>query len=117
MGYIDDMLLNMGVIQPHERRRIAREIRYKLAQMSNFHCDVCGDRIAVDADDFLKQMHASHLVAWADGGPNSWSNLTCLCSSCNLKQGRKSAYDAFGSIGGFRMSAQALFNGIVGPLM
>src|SRR5574340_498341 len=119
MGTIDDMLRNMGVIQPHDRRRFAREIRQKLARLSNFRCSNpnCRRRIAVDADDLIMQMNAGHVFAWSMGGPNSWDNLVCLCSRCNQSQGRKSPSEAFGFIGGFAVSSQALVNGVLGPLM
>lgn len=119
MGIIEEMLLNMGVIQPHERRRFAREIRYKLASLSNFRCSnpKCGRRIAVDADDLIMQMNAGHVFAWSEGGRNPWDNLVCLCGECNQKQGKRMPLEAFGPIGAFGVSSQALVNGILGSLM
>ena len=110
---IEDDLLSMGIIQPHEKRYFTRETREKLARLSHYECERCGNRVAVNGGDFLNMMHAGHIVAWSRGGLNSWDNLVCLCASCNLEQGAKSPTAAFGAVDGFRISARGLVNGIL----
>jgi 5-methylcytosine-specific restriction endonuclease McrA len=117
MASIDDMLRNWGVIQPHEKRRFATEVRAKLAWLSQQKCANCHNRIALGPKDVYMQMNAGHVVAWSKNGPNSWDNLVCLCWTCNQKQNDRSFLEAFGVVAAFRLNAQALVNGILGPLL
>ena len=111
------MLQNWGVIQPHQQRRFKREVRAKLAWLSQNRCANCGRRIALGADDVYMQMNAGHVLAWSRDGPNSWENLVCLCRKCNQKQNDRSFLETFGLFNAFRLNAQALVNGILGPLL
>lgn len=111
---LNDGPMNWGVIQPHDVRLISEDVRAKFAWLSQMQCASCGHPVARGADDLYDKMHDGHVVAWSRGGPDSWSNLVCLCARCNWKQGDRSALEAFGVMGAFRINAQALVNGIVG---
>lgn len=110
---IDDMLLNMGVIQPHAKRRFSRAVRDRIARLSRYRCAHCGRRVALDADDFVDKMHTGHVVAWSKKGPNSYDNLVCLCARCNHIQGDRSFLETWGLLDAVRLNAQAIVNGIL----
>ena len=75
------------------------------------------ERIALGANDVYVQMNAGHVFAWSKNGPNSWDNLVCLCRKCSQKQKERSFLEAFGVLAAFCLNAQALANGILGPLL
>lgn len=110
---IDNELLNFGVIQSHSKRSFSPEVRDRIARLSNYRCAHCGRRVALSAKSFLMQMNAGHVIAWSRGGPNSYSNLICLCRKCNRFQSDRSFLETWGLLEAFRLNAEALKNGIM----
>lgn len=52
--------------------------RRALFQRDNFTCQYCGDKPA--------RLEVEHVVPRAQGGKNTWTNVTTACRSCNARK-------------------------------
>lgn len=65
------------------RATIPVEWREKIHKRFGGICYLCGKTVS------LKNMHADHIVAVAQGGPTNLSNLAPTHPACNLKKGKR----------------------------
>jgi hypothetical protein len=70
---------------PEDRHDIPLRLKWKVHLRDRFRCLACGRSPAVHLG---VELHADHIVAWADGGKTILENLQTLCQDCNLGKGK-----------------------------
>ena len=66
-------------------RTVRPGLRFKVFLRDRFRCVACGRSPATCLNI---ELHADHIIPWADGGKTTLENLQTLCEACNLGKGR-----------------------------
>jgi 5-methylcytosine-specific restriction protein A len=66
------------------RRNVSARVKLAVLNRDGWKCQQCGFRTRTRT--FL---HVDHILPLAAGGTNDIRNLQVLCSSCNLKKGKR----------------------------
>jgi hypothetical protein len=77
-------------LAPEDRHEVPLRLKWKVHLRDRFRCLACGKS---PANDITVELHADHILPWADGGKTVVENLQTLCRNCNLGKGR-----TFGSV-------------------
>lgn len=72
-------------LSPEDRHEVPLKLKWKVHLRDRFRCLACGKS---PANDITVELHADHILAWADGGKTVLENLQTLCQNCNLGKGR-----------------------------
>lgn len=70
---------------PEDRHEIPLRLKWRVHLRDRFRCVACGRSPATELG---VELHADHIVPWADGGKTVLENLQTLCKDCNLGKGR-----------------------------
>jgi hypothetical protein len=74
-------------LSPEDRHEIPLKLKWKVHLRDRFRCLGCGRS---PANSLGVELHADHIIAWADGGKTILENLQSLCQDCNLGKGKSS---------------------------
>lgn len=70
-----------------KRDGLSKRTRFEVFKRDSFTCQYCGNK----APDVI--LHVDHIVAIANGGGDSLTNLITSCADCNLGKGDRSLSD------------------------
>ena len=71
--------------KPEDCHEVRPGLRFKVFMRDRFRCLACGRSPATHLNI---ELHADHIVAFANGGRTILENLQTLCQDCNLGKGR-----------------------------
>ena len=72
-------------LSAEDRHEIPLKLKSKVHLRDRFRCLACG---RTPANDLTVELHADHIIPWADGGKTILENLQTLCQDCNLGKGK-----------------------------
>jgi hypothetical protein len=67
-------------------REVRPGLRFKVFTRDRYRCVACGRGPSMHPS--IKELHADHILAVANGGKTTLENLQTLCPECNLGKGR-----------------------------
>lgn len=67
-----------------ERREVRAALRFRVFRRDCFRCVTCGRS---PATYLAVELHADHIIAFANGGRTTFENLQTLCQHCNFGKG------------------------------
>ena len=78
-------LLTVGCENLHmpKREGLSKKTRFEVFKRDSFTCQYCGEK----APEVI--LHVDHIIAIANGGVNSITNLITSCVACNLGKGAR----------------------------
>ena len=88
---------NLNLIAPRVMRLLkydkVREYKVKLTRRNIYYrdnniCQYCGKVFKT------KDLNIDHIIPRSKGGRDTWHNLVCACTNCNIRKGNKLPHDA-----------------------